>query len=212
MRILATLFAFSLLAACASGALPSEQASPIPPGFDLVAKRREAVVIPEDERGYYHVVTPGTAYSVALDKQMRIAAIYLDDAPPSPPVSHPEGDPNRETLDKAHGPASLKSLPDRIEFTLWSNKRDGTVLMIRNGERKPIIYYAALIHGVAVPENFELTTICAVGGGKINFEHWYEQVDGIAILKVLDPPPSDTTICIDPTGNYEKPRWYTIDE
>ena len=117
-----------------------------------------------------------------------------------------------QSLQAVRGPDSLKSLSDRIEFTLWSTARDGTVLMIRNGESKPIAYLAAIIHGALVPENFELTTICSVGGDKVNFEHWYEQVDGIAILKILDPPPSDATICVDPTENYDNPRWYKIDE
>lgn len=170
------------------------------------------VVVPENERGGAIVVMPGVAMTVALDSKLRIAALMSGHAPASLPVVPPELDPKDETLRSVGSTRTIEVPSDQLQFTLWSDPSNGSVLMVKNGEKKKLIYIAALVHGEPKQENYKLTTTCSVAAGSISFEGWHERIDGIAILKVLEPPPSDGVICVDPTENPNKLRWYSLDE
>jgi hypothetical protein len=72
---------------------------------------------------------------------------------------------------------------------------------VSNNTGTPVAYFAALYRGDPIDRNIEVTTTCGAESGKAAIESWPYLVDGMVILKYLQPSLSDKALCVDPTKN-----------
>ena len=166
--------------------------------------------VPESERDAGFLMKPGERVQLRLDDQLRVmnvkalAATTQSAAPAQKGLS-------AETLTPLET-TPFTAAEDTLVVTLWSDEQDGTRLQVENGYGRDLIYVAALLVGDQRQiSSFHLTTICAIAPGKIGFETWPERVDGVLVVRWLEPPASSKTQCIDPTEAPDDPKFYTLE-
>lgn len=167
------------------------------------------VVIPEEDRGGLIGIEVDSHMEVTLDDQMRIAT--LEGGPmPAEADFDASGLSRTEETFVAMGSVNHWAAPGRIGFSLLQSG-DQTNLKVSNNTDLPIAYIVALYRGEPQDQDYNLTTTCAVPARRVSVETWPYHVDGLVIVRVLPPPPSDKAMCIDPTESIENPRWYSLD-
>lgn len=160
---------FALIAVIFLGAAlcPAGSAKSPPPNL-----QQQTIFVPEDQRDAPCVLTPGSRIAVTLDDQMRIATLLA-------------------IKEEADQPAA----PESVLFAL-SYEDGATILEVRNGLSKTITYAAALVKGDPKQGRWQSTSICPVTPGLMGMEMWPGRVDGIAIIKIMEPPGGDMS-CVD---------------